>query len=226
MNIPSPSPARVLPAWAVNYPAELEQLLMPDGKLVAVPAAELSRFKQEYLSYFCLKNALYQLPTTELIQFLRDEIGDRIAIEVASGNGATGRALGLPLTDSYLQDGTNKTVVAQYAAMGQPLVRYGTDVQKLEALEAVAYYEPQVVVACWATHLDQSISGYGNYWGVDEGLLMKSVETYIHVGNQLTHACKPVLSTHQHRIVAADWLYSRSLAKEDNCIYIIQNKRL
>lgn len=207
-----------------HYPAELDALLRPNGVLIPVPAAELSRFSPLRLAVFCLHHAIYQLPTTELIEWLADRIAGRKAIEIGAGNGATGRgALGIPMTDSYLQDGTNTFVKAYYDAMQQPRIQYPADVRKLTAKAAVVHYRPQVVIGCWVTHREvRKTAQTGNYWGVDEhDLMARGVEEYIHVGNAQIHGVKPLLGSTRHRVerTYAPWLYSRSQYHTDNVIY-------
>lgn len=207
-------------------PDELVDLLMPvqengHRQLVPVPASDLARFPQTLLSQFCLEQAFYQLPTTELIDWLSSTIGDRRAIEIGAGNGAVGRALGLVLTDSYLQDGTNRVVAEHYARFKQPLITYGADVIKLPAVMAVAAYCPQVILGCWITHLMTPQDPYsGNPWGVDEEKFKGRAEQYVMVGNTKTHADKPILKKFPYEVYEFDWLYSRSVSKETNRIWV------
>ena len=203
-------------------PPELEMLLLPAGQLVAVPAAELARFGQEQLSAFCHKHAVYQLPTTELIQFLAAETGSRCAIEIGAGNGSVGRALRIPRTDSHLQQSNEPGVTALYDRPGQPRIVYPPDVEKLTAQQAVAAYRPQVVIGCWITERYRSETGRGMAYGVDEQALLEQVETYIHVGNKRTHGGKGILRRAWHRQLQPSWLYSRSMHKGDNIIYVFK----
>lgn len=203
-----------------TFPAELEELLMPGGKLIPVPAADLSRFTQEQMSAFCHKHAVYQLPTTELIRFLEDEIGDRTAIEIGAGNGAVGRALGITMTDSCLQQSNLPGVRELYDLNGIPRIQYPDDVLKITGNHAVMQMKPQVVVGCWITERYNPVTNKGNVYGVDELQLARHTQTYIHVGNSLTHGDKGLLGKYYYEEVKAGWLYSRSMQKEHNVIYI------
>ena len=207
-------------------PDELLNLLMPmqsDGtrQLVAVPAQDLAQFKQPLLSLFCLINAIYQLPTVELIDWLEETIGDRTAIEIGAGVGAVGRELGIRMTDSYLQDGTNKAVAEYYAKVQQPMIQYPKDVIKLPALTAVAGMRPQVILGCWVTHKSTPANNWtGNMWGIEEDKFKGLAEQYIVVGNHKTHGDKPILRQFPHKVYQFDWLYSRSLSKDQNAIWV------
>ena len=76
----------------------LEDLMLRDGKIIAVPFNSLNKFPQEQISLFCHKHALYQIPTTELIDFIKNEIGCAQVIEIGSGNGCMGRSLGIKMS--------------------------------------------------------------------------------------------------------------------------------
>lgn len=125
------------------------QLRDPDGRIRVLPAADLRDTPQKVLRYWCHIHGVYGLPTVELVEYIRHIIGDRAAIEIGSGNGALGRALCIPRTDSRIQD--NPEVAGFYRLTGQPRVEYGADIERYEALEAVEAYKPQVVVGSWIT---------------------------------------------------------------------------
>jgi hypothetical protein len=203
----------------------LESLLIgEDGFLRPAPYAEVNRFTQEEISYFCWKHGIYQVPTTELIDWLRSEIGGRRAIEIGAGNGSVGKALGITITDSRLQE--RPDIAQHYALMRQPAITYHRDTVLLDGNEAVRKLDPQVVVACWVTQLWTPDVQEGNYWGVDECELVShpSVEQYIHVGNDRTHARKKVLGFREFERHKFDWLVSRSQSREDNVIYVYRRK--
>ena len=61
-------------------------------------------------------------------------------------------------------------VKAHYQQIRQPTVPYDDHVEKLDATSAVGKYRPNVVIACWVTHLfdaDRPSSG-GSVFGVSE----------------------------------------------------------
>lgn len=215
--------AYLLPKQPV--PLELLSLLMPAGEIVPALAAELARFDQNHLSKFCFEQGLYCLPTTELIDWLSQQIGGRLALEIGAGRGILGRALDIPMTDSHLQDGRNRFVVEHYKSLGQPLIRYPADVRKLTANSAILTYRPQVVVAAWVTQKVTDRREHermgGNYWGVDETRFGRDgVETYIHVGHSKVHADKRILGQYPHQVYKLPFLFSRSPQPAGNLIYI------
>ncbi len=195
---------------------DIENVLLKDGKLIPVPYKELTKFSQEKISVFCHKYAFYQIPTTELIDFLRNEIGELKAIEIGAGNGSIGRSLGIPITDNKLQE--RPDVKISYKAMGQPTITYPSDIIKLGGNVAVERMKPDVVIASWVTGKD-----IGNYYGIHETKIIKSIKKYIHIGNEKTHAKKLILDRFNYKAIKEDWLVSRSMEKEQNIIYLINN---
>lgn len=196
-----------------------------DGEVFKVVPAEVYHgFSQEELFLFCVQNGLYSLPTTELLDTLNTLIMEvsptRNAIEIGSGNGAVARGLGIPGTDSFMQD--NELIRAHYRALGQATVRYGDDVIRMDANEAVSKLMPDCALGCWVTHR-YSASDHqrgGNQFGIDEEAILASVKRYIVVGNNIVHAQKPIFDK-MTRMIRGDFIFSRSIEGVDqNAIYI------
>jgi len=208
----------------------LDRVLFDDSKrLRQVPSSLLEKLDYQDLRIWCHLNGVYALVTNELVDWLAEFINGRTAIEIGSGNGALGRALRVPKTDSYIQRRTD--VMLMYMMSGQPLVQYGEDVERLEALEAVSRYTPQVVFGAWVTHwIDPYLPappGGGSMYGVRELELLAqpSVEAYVVVGNKQIHGYKPICSI-SHQVHQFPWLWSRSGSPEDNAIFVWQGKDL
>jgi len=201
----------------------LGQKFLINGDLQVPPASEYKLFSQEQISIFCVKNAFYGLPTVELVQWLQHEVGDRPAIEIGAGNGALGRALGIPMSDSFLQD--QPEVKAYYESLQQPTIRYGRDVEKLDYKKAIQKYKPSVVIGNWVTQLwrDHSDDGNASMHGLDEEWILKNVPCYIHVGNTKTHGRKRILKNPHHQY-KFEWLFSRSVAADECVIYVWDRK--
>lgn len=163
------------------------------------------------------RHGIYGFLTYELLQWLRDRINGRKAIEIGSGNGALALALDIPATDSKMQD--NPIVAKLYDSIGAPVVKYGANVQRLPANDAVIVHKPQVVIAQWVTHLYKQSrhEAGGNMWGVNEERIIKSCEEYIFIGNEQVHAGKSIWSL-PHEIIYPDWLYSRAANGSRNFI--------
>ncbi len=196
-------------------------LLNENRELQVVPASFFKDFSQEQLMYFCHKYAFYQLPTTELISFLKSEIGDHSAIEIGSGNGVFGRSLGIPATDSYIQ--ATPLIKAYYETLGHPVINYGSNVEKLEGVEAVEKYQPQVVIGSWVTQWGASPATLNSsFVGIKENLIMgfPSVKKYIVIGNEDVHKGKMIALTHKVRELRFPWLISKAINPSKNLIYI------
>lgn len=193
------------------------------GVLRVMPSEFYQQFRQDDLCAFCLMNGLYCLPTFELLDIINDLIAEvsptRSAIEIGSGNGVLGRGLGVPCTDNLMQ--TFPEVMAIYAGIAQPVVKYGEHVEKLAALDAVKRYVPDVVVAAWVTHLFDPLDAKrgGNMYGVDELAMLKRIKRYVFVGNMTTHELKPLLNV-PHREIRGDFLFSRGRVAEDNVLLV------
>lgn len=189
------------------------------GKLRILPASFYRQFSTEEMMLFGHQNALYNIPTQELVDWLTEGLTGQRAIEIGAGNGVLADALQIPATDNWMQ--TWPDIIAHYAMIRQPVIRYGEQVENLDAAEAIAKHKPDVVLACWVTHryrAEQHQLG-GNMFGVDEATLCDSCQTYIHVGNSATHANKPILKR-PHRRYQFDWLVSRAKHPELNEIRV------
>lgn len=184
-------------------------VLAAPGKPRILPASFYKETTPHERLAFCVRNGMYGLPTAELVAWVRERIGGRSAIEIGAGHGAFAEALGIPATDNWQQ--TDPEIAAYYASIRQPVVRYGENVEKLDAAAAVEKHKPQVVVASWVTHKyrPERHSAKGNPDGVDEEALIESCDTYIFIGNRSVHAGKSIWSL-PHEIIEPDWLFSRA----------------
>jgi hypothetical protein len=202
---------------------ELEKILVTNGKINNLPFDTLNAFTQEQLSVFCHKYAIYQLPTQELIQFISKQIDGQPALEIGSGNGCIGRSLGIRMADNKMQN--LPEIKFHYDMLRQPTITYGEDVEELDGIEAIKKYRPKVVVACWVTQKWKEGMEDGNMLGVEEELIFENgVEKYIHVGNEKTHASKVILDKFPVRKFKHKTILSRSMAREQNIIYIFTKK--
>lgn len=201
-----------------------EMLLDSKGQLRVLPYRELKNVPQQDLSLFCVKNGYYSIPTIELIDFIKNEIGESLekTIEIGAGNGVYSRELGIKATDNLMQ--LKPEVRAHYNAIKQAIVPYGQNVEKLDALEAVEKYKPEIVLAAWVTHKYNPLQHNrgGNEFGINEKTLIQNVKKYIHIGNDTVHDKKPI-SEMKHRKIQEPWILSRSLHSMHNYIYIWEN---
>jgi hypothetical protein len=204
----------------------MDKLLFDDtGLLRPVASADLQALPPLHLMLWGNKNGVYTYPTIELIEFFRENIADRTAIEICSGTGVFGRALGIPSTDSYIQ--TSPEMMTTYLLMGQHPIQPPADVLKFEANEAVDHFKPEVVIACYATQKylpgDEGPPVIGSsVYGVDEIAMLPKIQTYIHVGNAISHQDKRIRKL-PHIRYQKPWVITRSGKPEFNEI-VIWNK--
>lgn len=210
--------AHLLPNEDVEYLDDL--LLDSEGLLQVVPAAVLAAHPPVHLSIWGNKRGVYCFPTVELIDWLRNRIAGRSAIEICSGNGAIGRALNIPRTDSYNQ--TTPQMLAYYKLYNQTPIFPPSDVQKFEANEAVDHFKPDVVIGSYVTQKyipsDEGVVG-SSLFGVDELALVPKVKTYITIGNDSSHGDKRICQR-SHRVFRFPWLYTRTMEPDGNGIYV------
>jgi hypothetical protein len=197
-------------------------LLDKMGLLRVLPAKTLQDITHPHLQLWANKNGVYVFPTTELIQWLKEKIGKRTAIEIGAGHGAIGRALDVPRTDSYIQ--LTPEMQLLYRMNSQKPTTPPPDVLRYEASDAVARFKPQVVFGGYITQLyqpgdEQEPKTGSSIHGVNELEIHQKVETYIVIGNMMSHHDKRLfLKTHE--ILTFDWIVTRSLNHEKNRIFI------
>jgi hypothetical protein len=201
---------------AKEIDALTEQLIGPDGRIRLLPAAFYSRVPLPLLRVWCNRTARYQIPTVELVEWLKDQIAGKRAIEIGSGNGDLYHHLGIPGTDNYCQQ--LPEVQLHYGALGQIPTNPPEDVVRMDALEAIDHYRPDVVIGCWITHRYEESHGTGNMYGPDEREIIRQCR-YIHIGNRDTHGQKPIL-TRQHFMPLVTGLVSRAGRQEQNCCWV------
>lgn len=212
-------PPVVLPNEDVSYMNEL--MFDSEGKLKAVPAKELASLPPIHLMIWGNKNGVYTYPTQELIDWLRDRIAGRSAIEIGAGLGGIGRALGITMTDSHVQ--TTPVMLAYYRAMGQVPIQPPDDVLKFEANEAIDHFKPEVVVGCYITQKylpgDEDTKTGSSVYGVDELVMLPKIKTYLNIGNSSVHHDKRIRNL-PHTVYQFDWLFTRSTDPDKNEIVV------
>lgn len=190
--------------------------VIENGKLKPMPYAFYQSIEVNELQYFMYSYGIYTLPTTELIEWLKENIVGT-AIEIGCGNGAIGRALGIKLTDSKLQE--KQAIADWYKFHRQPTIKYPNDVLEYDALEAIKYFKPDTVIGSFITHKYSPKIKSGNMYGVVEGKILQMCKKYIHIGNGETHRDKPILK-HAHETFHFEWLITRSANQDANCICV------
>lgn len=199
----------------------MPDLLDSRGRLKLLPTSAYDAIGPEGLRLWCHHHARYGLPTLELVDWVREEIGDREAIEIGAGHGDLGYRLGIPATDSWNQ--ALPEVAHYYRVMGQPVIQYPEWVVRLDALAAVEHYQPEVVVASWVTQwVDPDKDpprGGGSVYGVKEEEILDRGITYILIGNITVHGDKRIMKI-KHRELELPFLRSRSSRPELNRVWV------
>lgn len=218
-GIPIYSPATVMMPVDTSY---LDPILL-DGKFMrALPAAELLKFPVEHLAQWGHRKCRYTLITHELIAWLKEQIGERSCVEICAGMGDIGNALGVPMTDSYQQVRDPATILL-YKMSSQPTIQPPKEVQEIFANAAVRALKPKVVIGSWVTQLyqcgDEENRVGSNVNGPNEFDILDHCETYIHLGNLLTHKDKRLLQR-AHEDYKFAWYVTRSMTPQHNMIWV------
>lgn len=193
-----------------------KEVMTADGKLIAKSSRFWRMRDENEMRYFMLQNGIYVMPTTELIDWLKENIIGN-AIEIGAGNGAIARALGVPITDSMMQQ--RPEIKLMYQLSGQPVIEYPNDVEKLDAVRAIIKYKPDTVIGAFITHKYDKMVGDGNMWGIQEEIILEKVKRYINIGNKITHHNKPILKS-PHEEYKFDWLVTRAVNQSENVIFV------
>jgi hypothetical protein len=175
-------------------------------------------FSKEQILKFLHEQAIYVLPTDDLMEYLFNLIGDDKCIEVGAGRGFVCNELGIIGTDSKLQE--DPKVKLYYQALGQPVIKYPKHVRKMDAIKAAKTLKPDTVIGCYVTHKYRKDTQDGNYWGVDyERLLSLVKKRLILVGNKETHKNNPLMEL-EHEEIEFPGLITRSYDDRTNRIFI------
>lgn len=216
----------VTPGQAEEIIHRLDKIFKSGNKIIPVSAEIVSQIPVTELRIYCHFKAIYQVITTELVQWFKDNVDLSHAIEIGSGNGTLGRALGIPMTDNWQQAEPN--IATAYHLTGQPVINYGRDVEKIGALHAIKHYKPKVVIGSWITNIYKASEHElgGNASGVDELKLIDLVDNYYLVGNLNIHIKNRLLDNKDVTcdLIHEPFLYSRNAEKQKNFIFNFHKK--
>lgn len=195
-----------------------------DGVIKLLPACAWQDVDPQELISWCYSHGIYGIPTVELVEYLREAIGGRRSLEIGAGRGGLSYHLGIRGTDSMVQT-KDEVILGFYKLTGQAPTKPLRHVQPMDANKAVLKHKPEVVIASWVTRRfipGQDIEGKAQAFvhGVDEEEILscESVDEYIHIGNEGSHAQKTILAI-PHTEMQPDWLISRSATPAGNVIY-------
>jgi hypothetical protein len=196
----------------------LDQILLDRDRLVRpVKWKKLRNVPHNDIKVWCVRNGVYQIPTQELIEWLRSAINGRSAIEICSGRSCLGRPLGIPMIDSFLHGDPSMNRV--YQMFGQTPTVPPDDVERITSNEAVIKYKPKIVIGAWVTELGDGADGKSNPGGTDEEAILDTGAIYIHIGNAKPHGDKRIMQR-RHLEFSFPWLTGRGLDKSLNRIWV------
>lgn len=192
----------------------LEKQIFKDNKFQFLSYKFYKDIPENDIKLFCYKHAIYCLPTIELVEWIREQIDGKYTIEIGSGNGYLAKELGIKATDSFLQD--RPDIQLKYKLMKQPTIKYGDNVQRMSANEAVKFYQPKIVLGVWVTHLYDFREHWreGNAYGIDEEHIVRNCSKYIFIGSEKTHKLKPIHNLNK-TTYKPEWLVSRNCDDSD-----------
>ena len=197
---------------------EIEDLLFKNGEFQLVSAKEILKFSEAHIVQFGSKYALYTIPTLELIKALRELIGEDRAVEIGSGVGIIGKALGIRCTDNFCQE--RPELKKHYQKYHQQTVNYGPHVLKRDAEWVAKKWRPDVILGSWITHRYSEELKSGNAYGPDEEIILNHCKRYILLGNAKTHDVKPIMKYNPQIISDFPGYITRSTSPKDNKVYI------
>lgn len=211
----------------MNYPPEVEEflekydriLLDSQGILKLQSADFYQTIDNTDLRVWCLCRAIYQLPTVELVDWLKDNFNLRLAIEIGAGNNYLYHHLGIKGIDNYSEQ--IPAVKQVHEILNQPSTNPPPEVEKLDAIAAIKKYQPETVIASWMTLKtdDPKDVDAGHGYAPDEKEILDTGVTYIHIANESIHSDRLIMAK-PHETYYFDWLISRGKHPEQNCIYV------
>lgn len=207
---------------------ELTKEMVSDGNIIhPVPYERIKNFTSDEINLFLMQTALYTFPTIELVEWLRSEIDDGgefapDAIEICCGCGWLGRELDIPITDSRLQE--REDIKQMYLKMGQPVIQYPDDVEKLDAVSAVKKYQPEFIIGSYVTNKwgNGTSRKVGSIYGVDNRWIAAHCHKYFMIGNENVHR-HDIVMKRKHLELSFDWLVTRGDSSKAR-IYVFENK--
>ena len=213
----------------VDYLDEL--FINQQGLIQAVPAIVLKEIPHEHLMNWANTREVWQIVTCEQIQWLKEQIGDKKAMEICAGNGVVSSELGIIGVDSRIQEKPyfKKIMEEKFGKdNGLQTTHPPKDIKRYEAIEAIRVFRPDIVIGCFVTpkgpRVEASKGIMCNAYGPDMKELFARIEKYIHFGNQNTHFPNPIYEL-PHTELSFPWLYTRSFDQSLNRVWIWESTR-
>ena len=195
-------------------------LLDERGIIKLFPAEFYHSIDNDDLRVWSICRAIYQLPTIELIEWLKDNFNLDKAIEIGAGNNYLYHHLGIKGIDNYSEQ--IPAVKLTHDLLHQPSTNPPPEVEKLDAIAAIDKYQPETVITSWMTlKVDEPDDGVdaGHKYAPDEEKILDTGVTYVHIGNDDIHGDRQITNK-PHETYYFDWLVSRGKYPDKNCIYV------
>lgn len=211
----------------MNYPPEVQEflqtydrLLLDERGIIKLQSADFYKtIEHTNLRIWCLCRAIYQLPTVELVEWLKANFNLNKAIEIGAGNNYLYHYLGIVGVDNYSEQ--IRAVKLVHEILNQPSTNPPPEVEKLDAIAAIKKYQPETVITAWSTLKCEDPEGIdaGHKYAPDENEILDLGVAYIHIGNDEIHGDREIMNK-PHETYYFDWLVSRGKHPEKNCIYV------
>lgn len=202
---------------------EMEATLFKDGEFQILSISELKKFSETHFTHFGHKHAMYTIPTLELVEALKELIGSDHAVEIGSGRGVLGKALGIKCTDNYCQE--IPEIKNHYKMYHQNTIQYGKHVEKRDAEWVARKWRPDVIFGSWITHKYDEKLQSGNIYGPNEEIILDNCKRYIMLGNGKTHDEKPIMRYKPDVISDFPGYITKSTSPELDKVYIWQGRK-
>jgi hypothetical protein len=202
---------------------EMESVLFENGEFQILSISDLNRFSGTHFVHFGHKYSMYTIPTLELIEALKELIGSDQAVEIGSGCGILGKALGIKCTDNYCHE--LPEIKMHYKLYHQNTVKYGSHVEKRDAEWVARKWRPDVIFGSWVTHKYNEKLKSGNAYGPDEEVILDNCKRYILLGNGKTHDEKPIMRYKPDVIRNFPGYIIKSTSPELNKVYIWKGRK-
>lgn len=204
-------------------------LLDKDGVLRPMPAMFYYDLPVNHRLLFAVKKGIYQFITIEMLEWLKEKIGNLNAIEIGAGNGGLCKALEIRGIDNFCQN--RPEIKLMYDVTKQPTVSYGKHLINFDANAAVLFMNPDIVVGCYITQrgtLDQFMKEgiAGTPIAIDEREILDNGKTLILFGSMSSHGDKYILKEYKHEALYFPWLITRNPDQKGNRVWIISPEKI
>ena len=210
----------IFPPEIQEFLAKYDRLILDEQGIIKLQFADFYKtIDNADLKIWCICRAIYQLPTIELIEWLKDNFNLDRAIEIGAGNNYLYHHLGIKGIDNYSEQ--IPAVKLVHELLNQPSTDPPPAVEKLDAIAAIEKYQPETVITSWMTvkgEDTEEVDG-GHRYAPDEDEILNTDVNYVFIGNEHIHRDRLIMNQ-SHKTYYMKWLVSRGKYPEQNCIYV------